>query len=109
MVSLASLGRGTHVSPAASPTRTSLRSAAIWSATPSANRGSRGAAGTLVISIAIHVVVFASLLVYSLFQVDELWAPSVEVKVFSPAKLPPGVKDPRPASTSASPPNPSAR
>ncbi len=69
----------------------------------------KGRRRTLVISIAIHVVVFASLLVYSLFQVDELWAPSVEVKVFSPAKLPPGVKDPRPASTSASPPNPPAR
>ena len=56
----------------------------------------KGRRRTLVISIAIHVVVFASLLVYSLFQVDELWAPSVKVKVFSPAKLPPGVNDPRP-------------
>jgi hypothetical protein len=68
----------------------------------------KGRRRTLVISIAVHVVVFASLLVHSLFQVDELWAPSVEVKVFSPAKLPPGVKDPRPAST-ASAPNPPAR
>jgi hypothetical protein len=58
----------------------------------------KGRRRTLVISITIHVVVFGSLLLYSLFQVDELWAPSVEVKVFSPAKLPAGVKDPRPTS-----------
>jgi hypothetical protein len=58
----------------------------------------KGRRRTLVISIAIHVVVFAGLLVYSLFQVDELWSPSVEVKVFSPAKLPPGVKDVKPVS-----------
>lgn len=56
----------------------------------------KGRRRTLVISIAIHVVVFAGLLVYSLFQVDELWSPSVEVKMFSPAKLPPGVKDVKP-------------
>jgi hypothetical protein len=58
----------------------------------------KGRRRTLVISVAIHVVVFGSLLVYSLFQVDELWSPSVEVKVFSPAKLPPGVKDVKPVS-----------
>jgi hypothetical protein len=58
----------------------------------------KGRRWTLVISIAVHVVVFASLLVYSLFQVDELWSPSVEVKLFSPAKLPPGVKDVKPVS-----------
>jgi hypothetical protein len=56
----------------------------------------KGRRRTLVISIAIHVVVFGSLLVYSLFQVDELWAPSVEVKVFAPGKLPPGVRSPKP-------------
>jgi hypothetical protein len=56
----------------------------------------KGRRRTLVISIAIHVVVFGSLLLFSLFQVDELWSPSVEVKVFSPAKLPPGVREPKP-------------
>ena len=54
------------------------------------------------------MVVFASLLVYSLFQVDELWAPSVEVKVFSPAKLPPGVKDPSPLQVRLAPESPAA-
>ena len=61
---------------------------------------------TLVISIAVHVLVFASLLVYSLFQVDELWAPSVEVKVFSPGKLPAGVNKPRPPDPGDLPGNP---
>jgi hypothetical protein len=53
----------------------------------------KGRRRTLYVSIALHVVVFAGLLVYSLFQVEELWSPSVEVKVFSPSKLPPGVKE----------------
>jgi hypothetical protein len=64
----------------------------------------KGRRRTLVISVAVHVVVFAGLLVYSLFQVDELWSPSVEVKVFSPAKLPPGVKDVKPVSPPKPPP-----
>ena len=51
----------------------------------------RGRKRTLIISAAIHVVVFASLLVYSLFDVEELMSPTVEVKVFAPSKLPPGV------------------
>jgi hypothetical protein len=61
---------------------------------------------TLVISIAVHVLVFGGLLVYSLFQVDELWAPSVEVKVFSPGKLPAGVSKPRPPDPGNPPGNP---
>jgi hypothetical protein len=52
----------------------------------------RGRRRTLLISLGVHVLVFAGLLVYSLMQVDELTGPSVEVKLFTPSKLPPGVK-----------------
>jgi hypothetical protein len=52
----------------------------------------RGRRRTLLISLGVHVLVFAGLLVYSLMQVDELTGPSVEVKLFTPGKLPPGVK-----------------
>jgi hypothetical protein len=54
----------------------------------------RGRRRTLLISLGVHVVVFAGLLVYSLLQIDELSGPSVEVKVFSPDKLPAGVRHP---------------
>jgi hypothetical protein len=63
----------------------------------------RGRRRTLIISVAIHVVVFGSLLVYSLFQVDEIWGPSVEVKMFVPKKLPPGVIDPKPVRPAPAP------
>ena len=68
----------------------------------------QGRRRTFIISVAVHVVVFAGLLVYSLFQVDELWSPTVEVKVFAPAKLPPGVQHPKPP-TPAVPPQPATR
>jgi hypothetical protein len=42
---------------------------------------------TLIVSVAVHVAAVMGLLFYSLFHVDELLSPSVEVKVFSPAKL----------------------
>jgi hypothetical protein len=51
----------------------------------------RGRRRTLMISLAVHVLVFASLLIYSVLQVDELTGPSVEVKLYRPGKLPAGV------------------
>jgi hypothetical protein len=56
----------------------------------------KGRRRTVAISLGVHLLAFAALLAYSLFQVEELWGPSVEVKMFSPAKLPPGVARPRP-------------
>ena len=46
---------------------------------------------TLVVSVLVHVVALGTLVFLSFWQVDELWSPSVEVKMFSPAALPPGV------------------
>ena len=44
---------------------------------------------TLVISLILHALLFAGLAVYSFWDVKELFGPSVEVRVFSPTKLPP--------------------
>ena len=44
---------------------------------------------TVVISVAVHVFALAAVLVYSLWDVDELWGPSVGVKMFTPDKAPP--------------------
>jgi hypothetical protein len=61
---------------------------------------------TLLISIGIHVVAFIAVLVYSFFQVDELFSPSVEVRVMDAKKLPPGVLHPRPFTPPPAPPPP---
>ena len=42
----------------------------------------------LVVSLVLHAVLVVALLVYSFWDVGELFGPSVEVRVFSPAKLP---------------------
>ena len=47
---------------------------------------------TLAFSLALHVVAVGAILAYSFLNVDELFGPSVEVKIFTPAKLPAGVK-----------------
>lgn len=55
--------------------------------------------------MALHVVVFGSMFLYSVFRLVEFGGPSVEVKVFSPAAAPPearpGVRVPRPAPSTA--------
>jgi hypothetical protein len=51
---------------------------------------------TFVLSLAVHLVAVAALLAYSFLDVDELFGPSVEVRIFSPGKLPPGVVKPAP-------------
>jgi hypothetical protein len=43
---------------------------------------------TLLISLAIHGTALLGLVAYSLLHVDELFSPSVQVKVYSPAKAP---------------------
>jgi len=43
---------------------------------------------TLIISLVLHAVLVVWLFVYSFWDVTELFSPSVEVRVFSPAKLP---------------------
>lgn len=52
---------------------------------------------TIVISVGLHVAVFAAVIGYSVFQVDELFSPSVEVKVMRASQLPKGVLPPPPA------------
>jgi hypothetical protein len=46
---------------------------------------------TLVVSLAVHLLAVVALLAYSFLDVDELFGPSVEVKLFRPGKLPAGV------------------
>jgi hypothetical protein len=58
---------------------------------------------TLAVSLGIHVVALVALIGYSVFQVDELFSPSVEVKIMRTSKLPPGVVTPLPAPTTEPP------
>lgn len=51
-------------------------------------RRSRSRRNTLIVSLLIHGLAVLSLVGWSLWNVDELWTPSVEVKVFSPSTLP---------------------
>ncbi len=48
----------------------------------------RGRRRTVIVSLAIHGVVLGALVGYSVWHVDELWGPSVKVKVFAPAAAP---------------------
>lgn len=57
---------------------------------------SKSRRNTLVISLAVHGLALLSLLVYSLWQVDELWLPAVKVKVFERSTVPPGALTPQP-------------
>jgi hypothetical protein len=57
----------------------------------SRERRRRSRRNTLVISLLIHGLAVAALVVYSLWDVDELWGPQVHVKVFAPSKVPPAV------------------
>jgi hypothetical protein len=50
----------------------------------------RGRRWTLVVSVGVHVVALLALLVYSLVDVDELFGPSVEVKIYAPGAAPSG-------------------
>jgi hypothetical protein len=52
---------------------------------------------TLIASLAVHAVAILALLVFSLWRVDELWTPSVQVKVYSRKAAPPGALTPVPA------------
>jgi hypothetical protein len=44
---------------------------------------------TLILSLLIHGLAVAAVVVYSLWDVDELFGPSVKVKVYSRAAAPP--------------------
>jgi hypothetical protein len=57
-------------------------------------RRDRSRRRTFFISVGIHVIALIAVLIYSLYDVDELFSPSVEVKVMDPSKLPPGVLKP---------------
>jgi hypothetical protein len=43
---------------------------------------------TLIVSLLVHGLAVALLVVYSLWNVDELWGPSVGVKVYSKSAAP---------------------
>ena len=43
----------------------------------------------IIISLAVHAVALAALVFYSLWDTDELWTPSVGVKMFSRSAAPP--------------------
>jgi hypothetical protein len=52
-----------------------------------AKRG-RGRRWTLIVSIGVHVVAVLALIAYAVLPVEELWGPSVEVKLFAPGAVP---------------------
>jgi hypothetical protein len=47
-------------------------------------RRRRSRRNTLILSIVVHAVALTALVVYSFWRVEELWSPSVPVKVYSP-------------------------
>jgi hypothetical protein len=62
---------------------------------------SRSRRNTLVVSLLVHGLALGALLIYSLWDVDELWGPQVKVKVYSRSAAPPAALVAPPA---ASPP-----
>jgi hypothetical protein len=44
---------------------------------------------TLVVSLLVHGLALAAVVVYSMWDVDELWGPQVKVKVYSRSAAPP--------------------
>ena len=55
----------------------------------------RNRRNTLIISLLVHGLAVAAVVVYSLWDVDELFGPSVKVKVYSPSAVPAAVMAPR--------------
>jgi hypothetical protein len=53
-------------------------------------RRRRSSRRTVIVSIVIHAVALGALVFYSFWSVDELWSPSVKVKLFAPGQTPPG-------------------
>jgi hypothetical protein len=56
----------------------------------------RSRRNTLVISLVVHALAVALVVVYSLWDVEELWGPSVKVKVYSRSAVPAAVTEPPP-------------
>ncbi len=48
----------------------------------------RGRRWTLIVSVGVHVIAVLALAAYAVFDVDELYGPSVEVKMFAPGQAP---------------------
>lgn len=46
---------------------------------------------TLLVSLAVHGLALAAVVFYSLWDVDELWGPSLKVKVYSSKSVPAAV------------------
>ena len=47
---------------------------------------------TLIVSLLVHVLAVAAVVGYSLWDVDELFGPSVKVKVYSRSAAPPAAR-----------------
>jgi hypothetical protein len=58
---------------------------------------------TLIVSLVVHGIALGGLLVYSLWDVDQLWGPSVKVKVYSQKAVPAAVAAPAPPAPSPPP------
>ena len=49
---------------------------------------------TLIVSLVVHGIALGALVLYSLWDVDQLWGPSVKVKVYSHSAVPAAVAAP---------------
>jgi len=49
----------------------------------------RSRRNTLIVSLLVHSLALAAVVVYSMWDVDELWGPQVKVKVYSRSSAPP--------------------
>jgi hypothetical protein len=56
----------------------------------------RGRKWTIIVSVGVHVLAFVAVLLYSMFDIDELFSPSVEVKMYAPGavEVPPPLQAP---------------
>jgi hypothetical protein len=60
----------------------------------------------LLVSLGVHIAVFLSFFIYSVWKVDELFGPSVKVTVFAPGKAPAAAApEPRPTVDLSPPPH----
>jgi hypothetical protein len=74
--------RATRTRPARAPDQVVFQ--AFFERDAMRERRRRSRRNTLILSIMVHAVALLALVVYSFWRVEELWSPSVPVKVYSP-------------------------